>query len=219
MVGRQVASLWLFSVSEIGLTRRWGATKGTFEALGSAEMAREWHSIRVCCARSRRHIFENSPLDKQFAPRPWKGGLGPVKSNNLASRDWWPVFRKSKNGLPLPDKGLAICWLCAALLAACTSYVAPVRDAPVVKQLGFLRPGITTREDILARFGTPSHRYEDGRIFSYRVYRTSDGRLTVTPSVGATPDGDLSSGNRYVLVLVFHANGTLDRQSLVGKNE
>ena len=109
--------------------------------------------------------------------------------------------------------------LCVSVLAACASYVAPVKDAAVLNQLGFLRPGTTTRGEILARLGTPARRYEDGRIASYPVYRTSDGRLSVMASAAAMAPGELSGGESYTLILVFTGDGVLDRQSLVGKHE
>jgi hypothetical protein len=109
--------------------------------------------------------------------------------------------------------------VCALLLIACASHVAPVKDAAVLKELGFLRPGSTGREEVLQRLGAPSRTYEDSRILSYAVYKTSDGRLSVSASSAAMALGELSGGERYSLILIFKRDGTLDRQSLVGKHE
>ena len=109
--------------------------------------------------------------------------------------------------------------LCVSVLAACASYVTPIKDAAVLTQLGFLQPGTTTRDEILARLGTPARRYEDGRIASYPVYRTSDGRLSVMASAATMAPGEFSGGESYTLILVFTGDGVLDRQSLVGKHE
>jgi hypothetical protein len=109
--------------------------------------------------------------------------------------------------------------VCTSMLSTCASHVAPVKDAAVLKELGFLRPGSTGREEVLQRLGTPSRTYEDGRIVSYAVYKTADGRLSVTASSAAMAPGELSGGERYSLILVFKSDGMLDRQSLVGKHE
>jgi hypothetical protein len=108
--------------------------------------------------------------------------------------------------------------ICVALLA-CASHVAPVKDAAILKELGFLRPGSTGRDEVQARLGSPSRTYEDGRIVSYAVFKTADGRLSVTASAAAMAPGELSGGERYSLILVFKSDGTLDRQSLVGRHE
>jgi outer membrane protein assembly factor BamE (lipoprotein component of BamABCDE complex) len=93
----------------------------------------------------------------------------------------------------------------ALLLATCTSYVAPVKDSATLEQFAFLQPGRTTRDEVLARLGTPSVTYEDGRIASYPVYRTTSGRLTVT----------IGPERPYTLILVYDGAGTLERRSLV----
>jgi len=119
---------------------------------------------------------------------------------------------------PSPGRSLAIVGF-AVLLAACAGHVTPVKDAAVLKELGFLHPGATSREEVRTRLGSPVRSYEDGRIVSYAVYRTADGRLSVSASSAAIAAGELSGGERYTLILVFTPDGILDRQSLVGKHE
>jgi len=114
---------------------------------------------------------------------------------------------------------VTISMLCVSLLSACASHVAPVKDATVLKELGFLRLESTGREEVLVRLGTPARIYEDGRIVSYAVYKTADGRLSVTAASAALAPGELFGGERYTLILVFKSDGTLDRQGLVGRHE
>ncbi|HVM79064.1 MAG TPA: hypothetical protein VMU06_08585 [Stellaceae bacterium] len=108
---------------------------------------------------------------------------------------------------------------CALLVAACASYAEPVKNADTLQELGFLQPGITARDEIVARLGTPSQNYENGRIVSYDVYRTPEGRLTVTPAAGKGATGEIFRGHRYTLILVFASDGTLDRENLFDKHE
>ena len=105
------------------------------------------------------------------------------------------------------------------MLGACAGHVAPVKDAAVLKELGFLRPGSTSREEVRTRLGSPVRSYEDGRIVSYAVYKSADGRLSMSASAAAMAPGELSDGERYTLILVFSRDDILDRQSLVGKHE
>jgi outer membrane protein assembly factor BamE (lipoprotein component of BamABCDE complex) len=111
----------------------------------------------------------------------------------------------------------------ALLLATCTSYVAPV--TATLEQFAFLQPGRTTRDEVLARLGTPSVTYEDGRIASYPIYRTKSGQLTASsaateyarPGLYARPHG--GPDRPYTLMLVYDRAGTLERQSLVDDHE
>jgi hypothetical protein len=106
-----------------------------------------------------------------------------------------------------------------ALLIACASHVAPVKDPALLKELGFLHPGSTSREEVRTRLGSAVRSYESGRIVSYAVYKTADGRLSVSASSAVMAPGELSGGERFSLILVFTPDGILDRQSLVGKHE
>jgi len=105
------------------------------------------------------------------------------------------------------------------LVAACASYAEPVKKAEVIGGLGFLQPGITGRDEVLARLGTPRQSHENGRIVSYDVYATPDGRLSVTQSAGKGASGELFVGHRYTLMLVFASDGTLERQNLFANHE
>lgn len=73
--------------------------------------------------------------------------------------------------------------------------------------LGFLDPGVTTREVVTERLGTPSAAYEGGRILTYWVAADEGGYYR--------PDPDNASFKRYSLILVFRSDGLLDRHSLV----
>jgi len=143
-----------------------------------------------------------------------------MSSRTSTLRDRSPSSRGSEaQRCRLSRHPLTISTLCVSLLLACASHVAPVKDAAILKELGFLRPGSTGRDEVQARLGSPSRTYEDGRIASYAVYKTADGRLSVTASAAAMAPGELSGGERYSLILVFKSDGTLDRQSLVGRHE
>jgi hypothetical protein len=90
----------------------------------------------------------------------------------------------------------------ALLLAACMSYVAPVKDTTTLEQFAFLQPGRTTRDEVLARLGTPSVTYEDGRIACYPVYRTTSGRLTATIPLASPEDARLRRGPERPYTLI-----------------
>jgi len=111
----------------------------------------------------------------------------------------------------------SVAWV--LLVAACASYAKPVNRADVLAGLGFLQPGVTGREEVLARLGAPRQAYENGQVVFYDVYTTPDGRLSVTPSAGKGASGELFVGHRYTLILVFASDGTLDRQNLFDKHE
>lgn len=128
-----------------------------------------------------------------------------------------PRTREMRLG-PVPGKPLAVV-VFAVLLSTCAGHVAPVNDAAVLRELGFLHPGSTGRDEVTKRLGSPARTYEDGRIASYAVYKTADGRLSVSAASAAMAPGELSGGARYALILVFNSDGTLDRQSLVGRHE
>lgn len=74
--------------------------------------------------------------------------------------------------------------------------------------IDFLDDGITRREDVLAKLGAPSARFEDSRILAYRLARGEGGYLLATTS-GTWADTDVN------LMLVFDRDGVLQRHSLV----
>lgn len=77
--------------------------------------------------------------------------------------------------------------------------------------LSFLQTGQTTREQVLLKLGQPSAAFEQERILTYRIGEDPrQGRYVVSPKA-ALPWQQV----RYSLVLVFDAQGRLEKQSLV----
>ena len=77
--------------------------------------------------------------------------------------------------------------------------------------LRFLQMGVTTREEVLLKLGQPSAAFEQEKILTYRLGEDSrQGYFVVSPKA-LLP----WQAVRYSLVLVFDANGVLQRQSLV----
>ena len=97
-------------------------------------------------------------------------------------------------------------------------------------QLDYIRDGVTTREEILSRFGNPASVYEEGRIITYWLLKNNNDELEVTTmnvtaiSVQSwswqdyidsrAPSGGIKSGY-YNLVLVFSENDTVEKHSIV----
>lgn len=85
--------------------------------------------------------------------------------------------------------------------------------------LGFLRDGQTTRQEILTHLGTPSARFEGDRILTYDFVRNTLGDWR---RVGTTVVSDWRftyGPGSCSLVLVFQADGTLARHTLVKDQE
>ena len=78
--------------------------------------------------------------------------------------------------------------------------------------LSFLKPG-STREQVLMKLGEPTGRYENDRIFTYRIARKIPDEIQVIPrntDIGAPS----YAGVDYTLVLVFSGN-SLQMHNLV----
>lgn len=77
--------------------------------------------------------------------------------------------------------------------------------------LAFLNPGHTTRQEVVLKFGQPSGAFEQERILTYRLGEDpQQGYFLVTPK-SLMPWSQV----RHSLVLVFDAQGVLEKQSLV----
>jgi len=74
--------------------------------------------------------------------------------------------------------------------------------------IDFLDDGVTRRDEVLARLGPPSARFEDSRILAYRLARDEGGYLLAASS-GTWADTDVN------LMLVFDGDGVLQRHALV----
>jgi hypothetical protein len=74
--------------------------------------------------------------------------------------------------------------------------------------LDFLADGMTRREEVLAKLGPPSARFEDSRILAYRLASDDGGYLLATSS-GSW------AGTDFNLMLVFDRDDVLQRHSLI----
>ncbi len=105
-------------------------------------------------------------------------------------------------------RAVAVALLVAVLVTSCATNRYPPGDATL---LSFLTDGTTTRDDAMLRLGQPSATFQSEHILTYRLgYHEESGYFVETPST-------ISQWNyvRYSLVLVFDANGTLLKHSLV----
>ncbi len=77
--------------------------------------------------------------------------------------------------------------------------------------LEFLRPGHTTREEVLTTLGQPSGAFEQEKILTYRLgHDEKQGYYIISPK--QLMPWELV---RYSLVLVFDSNGVLRKYNLV----
>jgi hypothetical protein len=78
--------------------------------------------------------------------------------------------------------------------------------------LEFLRPGHTTREEVLTTLGQPSGAFEQEKILTYRLgHDEKQGYYIIGPKQQLMSWESV----RYSLVLVFDSNGMLRKHSLV----
>lgn len=98
-----------------------------------------------------------------------------------------------------------ICGAALLLITGCAT-------APPVGQpdlLAFVTDGVTPKSEIFLRLGPPGREFEGGRIATWRVANDEGGYYVVASSTEA------SRGSRHELVVVFGANGRVERHSLV----
>lgn len=105
----------------------------------------------------------------------------------------------------MPASKLAV--IIVALTCGCASKDEPKQSPQEWQQnaLAWLRQGVTTREHVLTKLGEPTGRFENDRIFTYRIARKIPSEIQVVPrntDVGAPS----YVGVDYTLVLVFHGN-------------
>jgi hypothetical protein len=74
--------------------------------------------------------------------------------------------------------------------------------------IDFLDDGVTRREEVLAKLGAPSARFEDSRILAYRL-ASDDGGYLLAATSGSWVDTEFN------LMLIFDRDGVLQRHSLV----
>ncbi|RMF94589.1 MAG: hypothetical protein D6727_12500 [Gammaproteobacteria bacterium] len=86
--------------------------------------------------------------------------------------------------------------------------------------LSFLQDGVTTREQVLLKLGSPSMQFEQQRILTYQIRIDSDGIAHVFWPRRSELNPVLTHWEPeiYSLVLVFGADGVLEKHALVGAN-
>jgi hypothetical protein len=98
-----------------------------------------------------------------------------------------------------------ICGAALLLVAGCAT-------APPVGQrdlLAFVTDGVTAKSEIYLRLGPPGREFEGGRIGTWRVAEDEGGYYLVASSTEGW------RGSRHEFVVVFGANGRVERHSLV----
>ena len=114
---------------------------------------------------------------------------------------------------------MLLCLILLSLLTACaTPKIRPSDVEQVIRsELSFIRDGVTTREDVLLKLGTPSAQFEAQRILTYQLREDKDGRVHVfwPRHTEVNPSFTHLGSDIYSLVLVFGSNGVLERHSLV----
>lgn len=85
--------------------------------------------------------------------------------------------------------------------------------------LGFLRTGITTREEVLLKMGHPSGDFENGRILTYQLLaeKTPERgiKFQILPPKNSSRGLRTWNGGTNSLVLVFNQDNILDKMQLL----
>lgn len=82
--------------------------------------------------------------------------------------------------------------------------------------LGFIQDGITTREEVVLKLGTPCAQFEDEKILTYQLRADKAGKWhLVAPQINPTTGFREWQVGTCSLVLVFGDNGVLRKHSLV----
>lgn len=110
--------------------------------------------------------------------------------------------------------------LLMALAACATPKVQAIPAEQVIRSdlLSFVHDGVTTREEVLLKLGTPSAQFEGQRILTYQIRIDKDGGASVFWPRRSELHPGLTHWEPgvYSLVLVFGADGVLAKHSLVG---
>jgi hypothetical protein len=108
-------------------------------------------------------------------------------------------------------RGIGRCALVALalLVGGCAAHSLEVArpEGRAASFLESLKPGHTTRDEVMTRLGAPSMRFENERILSYR--------LAPNLAVAEWSTGSRWTNVRYDLVLVFDSAGVLERHRLL----
>lgn len=101
-------------------------------------------------------------------------------------------------------------------MAGCASTLKPCPEL-LREQVSFISDGKTTRQELLDRLGASVSQYEEGRIHIYVMRQDGQDRLRVpqVPLPSDSPQKVSWHPEVYNLVLVFGADGVLERHALL----
>ncbi len=104
----------------------------------------------------------------------------------------------------------------ALVIGACARQLTPVEIRSLEsRSVAFIKPGSTTREEVLTEFGAPTDVFENERIFTYRmILRDRVGLTSVSGTPGVAYDVPRFVGG-YHLIIVFDAQGIVVRYRLL----
>ena len=84
------------------------------------------------------------------------------------------------------------------------------------KLLGFIQDGITTREEVVLKLGTPSAEFEGDKILTYQLRIDQAGNWhLIAPQISAATGFRAWRKETSSLVLVFEADGVLRKHNIV----
>jgi hypothetical protein len=88
------------------------------------------------------------------------------------------------------------------------------------KYIPFIKDNAIQRDDVILQLGEPSWLFENGRIFTYRLFIDEKGRLKPINVGNEKKDSTLAYAyiygpKQYSLVLIFNSNNLLQKHSLV----
>ena len=109
----------------------------------------------------------------------------------------------------------AAAYLIATLAVGCAQQPVQTPDQWKQKALPFVQDGVTTREQVLLKLGSPTAVFEGDRILTYRVARAGpDGVSVIQREHLSDPAGQNWTNAEFSLVLVFRGP-LLEKHSLV----
>jgi len=118
-------------------------------------------------------------------------------------------------GSPLFVSAIAI----IVLVTGCaTPNVQPADPQLLLKSdlLGFIQDGVTTREEVVLKLGTPCAQFEEEKILTYQLRADKAGKWhLVAPQIDPTTGFREWQVGTCSLVLVFGDDGVLRKHSLV----
>ena len=131
-----------------------------------------------------------------------------------------PLFPRYRSRSPACLITVAVT-LCCLLMAGCATPRFFQADSNLLAKSGynFIQDGVSSRDELQARLGVPVYEFEQKRILIYRCQKLGEGFVVLSdtqPEV-ESPFRKRAKGRPDLgsMVLVFDANGILQKHSLV----